>query len=460
VHFIGIGGVGMSGLARLLLARGIRVTGSDVKETETTEALRREGAQVLIGHRVDNLGEPDRVVYSAAIGKANPELAEARRRGIPAVVRAELLGEVMRDRIGIAIAGTHGKTTTTAMVASIFLRAGADPSILIGGDWAPIGSNARAGRGRFFIAEACEAFDSFLELHPHIAVVTNIEADHLDWHKSEEGVVEAFRRFLGQMDAAGCAIVGRDDLRVQRLLPTIPARVLTFGLEDGAELTARDLDPDRGLPRFTVLWRRSVLGEVRLNVPGRHNVLNALAALGVALEVGLPFSAAREALAEFSGVGRRFERLGLERGVLVIDDYAHHPTEIAATLAAARAALDRRLIAVFQPHLYSRTQLLLPQFARAFRDADQVIITEIYPAREKPIPGIDGRLVAEEIARADPRRPVTFIGGPADLLDYLLERARPGDAVLTMGAGDIREVGENLVRALHEPAKDRIEVAV
>lgn len=460
VHFVGIGGAGMSGIARVLRDRGLQITGSDMKESETTAALRRDGIQVSIGHRAENVGPAHRVVYSAAIPKSNPELVEARRRGIPTLVRAQMLAELMRGRVGVAISGTHGKTTTTAMVSGIFLRAGLDPSILIGGDWDTIGGNARAGRGEYFIAEACEAFNSFLELHPHIAVVTNIEADHLDCHGSEEGVVEAFRRFLGQMDAAGCAVVCRDDLRVRRLLPTIPARVMTFGLSDGSELTARDFDPERGLPRFTALWRGKVLGEVRLSVPGTHNVLNALGALGVALDAGIPFATAAEALAEFGGVGRRFDRLGTEQDVLVIDDYAHHPTEVAATLAAARATLDRRVIAVFQPHLYSRTQLLLPQFAQSFHDADLVVVTDIYGAREKPIPGVDARLLAEAIRQEEPDKPVRYLGPKEAVERFLLEEARPGDAVLVMGAGDVREVGENLVRALGEGAKDRIEAAV
>ncbi len=448
VHFIGIGGAGMSGLARLLLARGVRVSGSDVRESEATRALAAAGAEIRIGHRAENLNGAQRVVYSAAVPRDNPELTAARRQRLPIISRAQLLGEVMRDRVGIAIAGTHGKTTTTAMVASIFQRAGADPTVLIGGDWAPIGGTARVGKGRHFISEACEAYDSFLELQPQIAVITNIESDHLDWHKSEEGVVAAFRRFLGRMDASGCAVVCRDDLRVRRLLPTIPARVLTYGLEDGAELTARDLEEGRGIPRFTVMWRRQILGEVQIAVPGRHNVLNALAAIGVAVEERVPFAAAAEALSEFSGVSRRFETLGEARGILIVDDYAHHPTEIDATLIAARGALGRRLIAVFQPHLYSRTQQLLPQFARAFREADSVIVTDIYPARERPIPGVDGRLLATAIAAQEPGKRVRFLTPKERIGQELAGELEPGDAVIVMGAGDIRDVGEQLLAAL------------
>lgn len=460
VHLIGIGGAGMSGIARLLLGRGVAVSGSDLKESEATRALRSVGATVRIGHRAENVGDARRVVYTAAVSGANAELMEARRRGLEVLSRAEMLAELMRGRVGIAVAGTHGKTTTTAMIASVFLRAGADPSILVGGDWEAIGGNARAGHGRHFIAEACEAFDSFLELHPNLAVVTNIEADHLDWHKSEAGVVDAFGRFLAQLDPNGCAVVCRDDLRVQRLLPTIRARVLTYGLEDGAELTARDVEASRGYPRFTVMWRRRILGEARLSVPGRHNVLNALAALGVALEVGLPFSVARAALADFAGVQRRFELLGCERDVVVVDDYAHHPTEVAATLAAARAALGRHLIAVFQPHLYSRTQLLMADFARAFRDADAVVVSEVYAAREKPLPGVNGRALADAIAGQQPDKPVLFLATHEEIVEHLAAAAGPGSAVLTIGAGDIRVVGENLVRALREAANDRIEVGI
>jgi UDP-N-acetylmuramate--alanine ligase len=449
-HFIGIGGAGMSGLARLLLGEGVRVSGSDIRESETTEALQAAGAEVAIGHRAENVNGATHVVYTAAVKEDNPELAEARRRGIPAIRRAEMLARVMEGKKGIAISGTHGKTTTTGMAASVFLAGGADPSVLIGGEWAALGGNARAGKGRYFIAEACEAFDSFLELRPHVAVVTNVEADHLDWHGSLEGVVEAFRRFLNLLDRDGYAVGCRDDERVRHLLSRLDRRCLTYGLEDGADYVAVDLNLDQPQPTFTVLRYGLPMGEVRLGVPGRHNVLNALGVAAVALEEGLAFEAVAEGLGTFTGVGRRFEILGEARDILVLDDYAHHPTEVRATLAAARRSLGRYTTVVFQPHLFSRTQLLLDEFARSFEDANQVIIAEIYPAREQQLPGVTGELLARRIRELDPEKNVRFLPDREAILAHLAADLRPGDLVMVMGAGDIRGVGESLVRTLEE----------
>jgi UDP-N-acetylmuramate--alanine ligase len=447
-HFIGIGGSGMSGLARLLLTDGVRVTGSDIKASDTTRALEAAGARVQIGHRAENIEGATRVIYTAAVRDDNPELVAARERGLPTSIRAEMLGEVMQGKCGIAISGTHGKTTTTGFAASVFLAAETDPTILVGGDWSAIGGNARAGRGRYFIAEACEAFDSFLELHPNVALITNIEADHLDWHKSLDGVIDAFRRFLGQLQPGGYVVGCRDDERVRRLLPRIDRRSVTYGLEDGADYVAVDLRLNHPQPTFTVVREGHPLGEVRLSVPGRHNVLNALGVAALATEEGLPFEAIAAGLGRFRGVGRRFELLGDVEDVMVLDDYAHHPTEVAATLSAARGSLGRYTTAVFQPHLYSRTQLLLEEFARAFTDANRVIITEIYAAREEPIPGVTGALLAERIRVADPEKQVDFVGSREELLQRLEAETRPGDLVITMGAGDIREVGEQLVETL------------
>ena len=290
-HFIGIGGSGMSGLARLLLADGVSVSGSDMKESDTTRALAAAGARISIGHRAENVNGATRVVYTAAVREDNPELVAAREQGIRTTIRAEMLAEAMEGKRQIAISGTHGKTTTTGFAASVFLTADADPSILVGGDWKEIGGNARAGQGRHFIAEACEAFDSFLELHPHVALITNIEADHLDWHKSLEGVIDAFRRFLVQLQPDGYIVGCRDDERVRRLLPRIPRRSVTYGLEDGADYVAVDLRLNHPQPTFTVVRDGHALGGVRLSVPGRHNVLNALGVAALALEEGLPFEA-------------------------------------------------------------------------------------------------------------------------------------------------------------------------
>jgi UDP-N-acetylmuramate--alanine ligase len=448
MHFVGIGGAGMSGLARLLLAAGEPVSGSDLKESDTTRALAAAGARIHIGHRPENLGDAEAVVYTAAAREDNPELVEARRRGLPCVIRAEMLGRVMAGKRGVAIAGTHGKTTTTGMAAAAFLAAGADPTVLVGGDWSALGGNARAGVGVHFLAEACEAFNSFLELHPTVAVLTNVEADHLDCHGSLEGIIAAFARFLSQVDPAGYVVGCADDPHVRGLLAASGRRPVTYALEGPADYTGVDLDLASRRPSFTLAARGEAVGRVTLGVPGRHNVSNALAVLALGLEEGLSFPRLAEGLAGFTGVDRRFDVLGEPGGVLVVDDYAHHPTEIRATLAAARASLGRPLTAVFQPHLYSRTQLLLDDFARAFADADKVIVAEVYGAREAPIPGVTGGLLAERINELNPGKEAQYAPDRAALPALLAAGARPGDAVLTLGAGDIREVGEELVALL------------
>lgn len=447
-HFIGIGGSGVSGLARLMLADGVAVTGSDIKESATVESLRRAGARVAIGHRAENVNGATRVVYTAAVKEDNPELVEAHRRGIPTVTRAHMLSVVMEGKCGVAISGTHGKTTTTGMAASVFLAAGADPSVLVGGEWSALGGNARGGAGKHFIAEACEAFNSFLELHPHVALLTNVEADHLDCHGSLDGVIAAFHQFLGQVDPDGYVIGCRDDANVRGLLERSERRTVTYGLEPGADYVGVDLALDQRHPAFTIERRGERLGEVRLGVPGRHNVLNALSVAALALEEGLPLEALRQGLREFTGVGRRFEILGEVNDVVVLDDYAHHPTEVRATLAAARNSMQRRTTVVFQPHLYSRTELLLDEFAGSFRDADRVFIAEIYAAREQPLPGVSSSRLVERIRQLDPSREVELAPDRTALLARLKAEARPGDLVIVMGAGDIREWGEALVEEL------------
>ena len=447
-HLVGIGGAGMSGLARLLLADGCVVSGSDVRESATVAALRTLGARVAIGHRAENVGDAARVVYTDAAADDNPELGEARRRGAVVWRRAELLARVMEGRVGVAIAGTHGKTTTTGMAASVFLAADLDPRVLIGGDWSGIGGNAWAGQGTWFLAEACEAFHSFLSLRPDVAVITNIEADHLDCHGSLEGVVEAFRAFLQRLSPNGWAVGCGDDPRVADLLRAIPQRSVTYAIDSDSDYRADELRLDGLRPSFAVIRSRQRLGTLELGVPGRHNVLNALAVTALSLEAGVEFAAVQRGLAAFGGVERRFERLGEGRGVLVMDDYAHHPTEVAATLAGTRRALARPLTVVFQPHLFSRTELLQREFGQSFRDADRVYVTPIYPAREAPIPGITGETIVRRIRELDPDRHVAYAPDRDALLQALLETSRPGDVVMTMGAGDIRALGVELVHRL------------
>lgn len=444
-HFIGIGGAGMSGLARMLLSRGIAVSGSDLRESDTVRQLRDAGAEIHIGHRVDNLGAATQVVYTAAARDENPEVQEARRRGLPTIVRAEMLGRLMAERRGIAVAGTHGKTTTTGMVASIFLAAGADPAILVGGDWGPIGGTAYPGKGRHVIAESCEAFGSFLHLTPDVAIVTNLDRDHLDCYSGWEEIEGAFRQFLSQIRPGGYAVGCGDDPRVPNLLRAAP-RHLIYSIDGDADYRAEGLEPAGAGTRYQLIGPGGPLGSVSLAVPGRHNVLNSMASAAVALEEGLPFEAVRQGLADFTGVGRRFERLGEFNGALLIDDYAHHPTEIRATLAAAKQSLGRRIVVVFQPHLFSRTRDHLDDFARSFEDADRLYLTPIYPAREDPIPGITSEVLLERVRALDAGRAAELITDRDEMIRRLREEADPNTAILTMGAGDIRGVGEALLR--------------
>jgi UDP-N-acetylmuramate--alanine ligase len=453
-HLIGIGGAGMSGLARLLLGAGTPVQGSDLRLGETSAALAAAGARVFEGHRTENVAGATQVIYSAAVPEENPELVEARRLGLPTVPRAEMLARVMEGKIGVAIAGTHGKTTTTGLLASAFLAAGADSSVLVGGEWSALNGNARAGSGPHFLAEACEAFDSFLELSPQIVLLTNVEADHLDWHGSLEGVLTAFRKFLARVSRNGYVVGCGEDENVRALLAQSGLRTVTYAIDGDADYTATDVQLEGRSPSFTVRRQGEAVGTVRLSVPGRHNVLNALGAAAVALEEGLEFAGIARGLESFTGVGRRFETLGDVSGVLVLDDYAHHPTEVRATLAATRGALGRRTTVVFQPHLYSRTQLLLEDFATSFGDADRVVVTEIYGAREAPIPGISGELLAQRIAAKSNGPTVEFAPKLEGLAQKLAAEARSGDVVMTMGAGNIRSVGEELVSELRQQTAD------
>ena len=452
VHFVGIGGAGMSGMARVLARQGVSVSGSDLRESATLESLRREGGiRAVAGHEARHLNGATLVVASAAVKKDNPELAAARDRGIPVISRAEMLGRLMaRHPRSVAVSGTHGKTTTTGMAALILEAGGLDPTVLIGGDLPVYGGNARLGAGDVFLAEACEAYDSFLDLNPQVAAVTNIEADHLDYYGDLANVLRSFRRFLSQV--SGTAILCGDDGNCRTLAEDLAASVkapdvVTFGLGGGAALRADDLDADGPNPAYTAVWRGERLGRVTLGVPGTHNVLNSLAAAAAGLTLGVPFARVAEGLAAFAGTGRRFERLGETRaGALVVDDYAHHPTEIRATLAAARRAHPgRRIVAVFQPHLPSRTRDFKTEFAESFADADQVLLTDIFLAREPPLEGVTGAGLAALTADRRGADHVRYVADKTALPARLAEAVRPGDLVLTLGAGDIRAAGEGLL---------------
>ncbi|TMQ24987.1 MAG: UDP-N-acetylmuramate--L-alanine ligase [Candidatus Rokuibacteriota bacterium] len=448
IHFVGIGGVGMSGIAEILLTLGYRVTGSDRRRNETVERLEQMGAKVFIGHAAGNVEGAHVVVYSSAISRDNVELVTAHNRQIPIIPRAEMLAELMRLKYGIAVAGTHGKTTTTSLVGAVLAEGRYDPTIVVGGRVTNLGSNARLGQGDYLVAEADESDGSFLKLAPTIAVVTTIDAEHLDHYGTLDAIREAFVAFVNKVPFYGSAVLCLDQPNIQMLLPRLEKRVITYGLESGADLVARRLQLAGMTSRFDVYQRGTLLGDCMLQIPGRHNVLNALAAVGVGLDLEIPFLTIQKALAGFAGVQRRFQIRGTAAGVTVVDDYGHHPAEIRATLAAAKAGFDSRVVTVFQPHRYSRTQHLRQEFLTAFNQADVLIVMDIYPAGESPIPGVSAEDLADGI-RAHGHRNVTFLGSDRTrLVDYVCEISRPGDLVLTLGAGDVSQLGPDILRRL------------
>ena len=447
VHFVGIGGAGMSGIAEVLLTLGYRVTGSDARRNEAVERLERLDAKVFVGHAASHVEGAQVVVYSSAVARDNPELQAARQRGIPVIPRAEMLAELMRVKSGIAIAGTHGKTTTTSMVGAVLAEAGFDPTIVVGGRITALGANARLGQGEFLVAEADESDGSFLKLTPTIAVVTTIDAEHLDYYTDVAAIRETFLQFINKVPFYGAAVLCADQPEIQTLLPRVEKRVISYGLAGPADLAAAAVRLDGLTARFEVLQRGESLGELALQVPGAHNVANALAATAVGLDLEIPFAVIQRALAGFTGVHRRFQVKGEVDGILVVDDYGHHPAEIRATLAAARAGFSRRLVVAFQPHRYTRTLHLHAEFLTAFGDADVLVITDIYPAGEAPIPGVHARALAEGIA-ARTTREVRYVSDRSELVELLLRIVRPGDLVLTLGAGDIGGVADQVLARL------------
>lgn len=472
LYFVGIGGAGMSALAQVLAERGRTVRGSDPGILPAVkERLKKAGAIVYTQHDAVHVGDATCVIVSDAVPEANPEVRLARDRGLPIMRRPEVLGVLVNAGLGIAIAGTHGKTTTTGMVASILLHAGLDPTIFLGGDLPQIGGNARNGKGDIVLAESCEAYDGFLYLHPEIAVVLNIEADHLDFHGTEQHMIESFERFLGQVQPQGAIIWCGDDEKAEQAVEHFnhvskrgDFALLNYGLKPMLgfyEVSAADVDLSGPRPSFTLCATRQngdegetpnvVVGPVRLAVPGQHNVSNALAAAAVGLRLDVAPEHIIAGLESFTGTGRRFERVGEAGGILIVDDYAHHPTELRATLSAARSAYpDRRIVAVFQPHLPSRTRDLLNEFAEALTMADVVYLTDIYLAREQPLEGITSGVLAERTQAAKPGLEVVYVPNKADLPTRLLTDVRPGDLVLTLGAGDINPAGEKLFALLKE----------
>src|SRR5271154_2810296 len=452
LHFIGIGGIGMSGIAEVLLNLGYQVSGSDMKLSSTTERLAGLGARVFEGHAASNIGGAKAVVFSSAIDAANPELLESRRLKIPLIARGELLAELMRLKYGIAIAGSHGKTTTTSMTATVLNVAGLDPTVVVGGKVAAMGgSNARVGRSDFLVVESDESDGSFLKLSPILAVVTNIDREHLDHYPSIVEIRAAFLEFIQKVPFYGAAILCLDDENVQQLLPLVNRRVITYGRSQQATLQLADVDCGAFESRFSVRTRGHNLGAFHLRVPGVHNVLNATAAIAVGLELDIKLESIREAIASYSGVDRRFQVRGQARGVTVIDDYGHHPTEIRATLAAAQLCKFDRIHAVFQPHRYTRTQHLMDEFAKSFHQADVVYVLDIYAASEKPIEGISSSALAERM-RDFGHRSVEYTGTIERTAEAVAENARDKDLVITLGAGNVWQVGERVLEKLREAA--------
>jgi UDP-N-acetylmuramate--alanine ligase len=456
IHFVGIGGAGMSGIAEILCnyeRAQLEVSGCDQSAGEATEHLRELGIDVRKGHSPDHLEGVELVVISSAVSEENEEVREARRRGIPVVRRAEILGELMRLRYGIAVAGTHGKTTTTSLVGTMLTEAGLDPTVIVGGRLRLLGTGARLGSSQYMVAEADEFDRSFLRLTPVVAVITTIDRDHLDTYRDLEDIQDAFVTFSSRVPFFGRVIVCLDDPNVRQILPRIAdRRILTYGFSPQSELSAVDLQPRRGGTRFSVRWREGILGEIDLPMPGRHNVLNALATVAVGLALRIPFEAMARGIAGFSGVHRRFEYLGDWRGAAVIDDYAHHPTEVAATLEAARQSYPRgRVLAVFQPHLFSRTLDQAEGFGNALLGADLAVVNDVYPSREQPIPGVTGELVVEA-ARRSGHRNVRYSPSWKDAPAVLLENVREGDVIVTLGAGDVNRLGKQLVEPMEETA--------
>ena len=451
VHFIGIGGSGMSGIAELLANLGYAVTGSDQKRSSVTDRLSELGIVVAEGHAAHQVGDADVVVVSSAVGPTNPEVAEALRRRIPVIPRAEMLAELMRLRYSIAVAGAHGKTTTTSMIALVLERAGLDPTAVIGGRLSAFGSNARLGRGELMVAEADESDRSFLKLFPTMAVVTNIDHEHLDSYGGFDDLQQAFVDFANKVPFYGAVIACADDRHLAAILPLMTRRVVTYGLEaESADVGATDVRLAPMSVTATVTRRVagavSTLGSLTLNVPGRHNLLNALATVAVALELDLPFERIATGLAEFKGAERRFEVRGEIGGVLVVDDYGHHPTEIAAVLAAART-LERRIVVAFQPHRFSRTAALMEAFGPALAGADHIVLTDIYAAGEDPVPGVTLERLAAAV-RAATDAPIDIVPGVEDVAPVLASMARPGDLVITLGAGSIGTVPDRLIGLL------------
>ncbi|HEY6990310.1 MAG TPA: UDP-N-acetylmuramate--L-alanine ligase [Bryobacteraceae bacterium] len=452
VHFVGIGGIGMSGIAEVLLTLGYQVSGSDIRPSAITERLAKLGAKIYVGHQASNIGGAKALVVTSALDSSNPEVAEARRLQIPVIPRGELLAELMRLKFGIAIAGSHGKTTTTSMVASIFHAADLDPTVVVGGKVAAMqGSNARVGKSTVLIVESDESDGSFLKLAPIVAVVTNIDREHLDHYASLEGVQKAFTEFVNRVPFYGAAILCMEDENIQQIFPSVNRRTITYGRSAQVDLQIENISLGASESDFSVRRNGRPLGDFRLNVPGIHNVLNATAAIGVGLEMDVAVEKIREGLAAFTGVDRRFSVRGTARGVTVVDDYGHHPTEIRATLAAAKLAPYARVHVLFQPHRFSRTKFLLEEFGTAFHQADDLFLLDIYGASEPSIEGVNSQALVEKI-RSYGHRAAHYTPTMEEGIAAIAAAAQPGDLVITLGAGSVSQAADKILDKLREAA--------
>jgi UDP-N-acetylmuramate--alanine ligase len=450
IHFVGIGGIGMSGIAEVLLNLGYAISGSDLVESEITRRLARLGVCYSPEHRAQNVAQADVVVVSAAVTADNVEVVAAKARKIPVIPRAEMLAELMRMKYGVAVAGSHGKTTTTSLIATVLAKGGLDPTLVIGGRLNNLGGNAKLGQGEFMVAEADESDGSFLKLTPMVAVVTTIDREHLDFYRNLEEIQTAFRQFLNKVPFYGFCIVCADEPNIRAILPSLTKRVFTYGLQADDDYVARDIRTQGFGSEFVALRQGKVLGSVVLNIPGLHNIRNSLAAIATGVELDIPFASIQQALHEFSGIHRRFEVKGEVRGITIVDDYGHHPTEIDATLRTAQLVWpNRRLVVIFQPHRYTRTQALWREFCPPLLAAHVLLVTEVYGAGEPHIPGVSGALLWEGLqALGHPQ--ALFVPHKEELAAVMLQYIRPGDIVLTLGAGDVWKVGEQVLKALQQ----------
>lgn len=452
IHFVGIGGIGMSGIAEVLVNLGYNVSGSDVQPSDTTARLQKIGAKIVIGHATENVGNADVVVTSTAVKENNPEVIEAHQKNVPVIPRAEMLAELLKMKFSVAVSGSHGKTTTTSMVSTILAQGDLDPTMVIGGKLASIGSNARLGDGEIIVAEADESDGSFLKLSPTIAVITNIDREHLDYYPGIAEIKHAFLKFANIVPFYGCTVLCNDNVHVREIIPMIKRRMITYGIETSADYSAENIKFSKRKTCYTLLYRGEKLVKIELLVPGLFNVYNSLAAIAVARELNLDIATVKEGLKSFSGVQRRLEIKGRVGEITVVDDYGHHPTEIKATLAAMRQIWKDRLIVVFQPHRYTRTKALFDEFTQAFRDVDVLILNDIYPASEEPIAGINSAALCEAIRKAGQKH-VEYIPNAEATVEYLLKTVKEKDTIATIGAGSIYKIGETFIKQLVARAK-------